>query len=110
MALKTEEKTTIKKKKKWIAIIAPKELKNVELGETPTYNLNSLIGKTIKTSLMALTQNIKQQNVKLTFSVNEVKEEKAYTEVTGYELSQSFIKRINLNASCFVLDIKNLSS
>ena len=28
---------------------APKELKNVELGETPTYNLNSLIGKTIKT-------------------------------------------------------------
>ena len=43
---------------------------------------------------MNLTREIKHQNIKIIFSINSVNENNALTEIVGYELVPSFIKRI----------------
>ncbi|MAG20177.1 hypothetical protein CL618_01960 [archaeon] len=86
-------KTSRKKKKIWYEILASKEFNNSVIGDTISALPDSLIGRTIKISLSDLIRNPRKQNIQLTFSINQVKE-KANTELTNYELSSSFVKRI----------------
>ena len=83
-----------KKKKKWYTILASSEFNKQVIAETISSDPKSLIGRTIKFSLMNLTREIKHQNIKIIFSINSVNESNALTEVVGYELIPSFIKRI----------------
>jgi len=83
-----------KKKKKWYTILASSEFNKQVIAETISSDPKSLIGRTIKFSLMNLTREIKHQNIKIIFSINSVNENNALTEVVGYELVPSFIKRI----------------
>ena len=83
-----------KKKKKWYTILASSEFNKQVIAETISSDPKSLIGRTIKFSLMNLTREIKHQNIKIIFSINSVNENNALTEIVGYELVPSFIKRI----------------
>ncbi len=83
-----------KKKKKWYTVLASSEFNKQVIAETISSDPKSLIGRTIKVSLMNLTREIKHQNIKIIFSINNVNESNALTEVIGYELIPSFIKRI----------------
>ncbi len=89
-----EKKEILKKKKKWYTVLATKEFKETEIGNTTTSEPKSLIGRTLKVSLMNLTRDIKHQNIKLTFTINDVKETQARTEITAYELNSAFVKRL----------------
>ena len=88
-----KEKTKIKKKK-WIPIVAPKLFKEAELGETTVAESELVIGKTIKATLMDLIGDIKKQNTVISFKVTEVKENKALTEIVGYKIALSSIRRL----------------
>ena len=82
-----------KKKKIWYTILASKEFNNFIIGETTSSSPNSLVGRKIRVPLSELIKNPKKQNLNITFSITQVKEN-ADTEIVNYELSSSFIKRI----------------
>ena len=96
--IKKEKEKIKKKKKKWYTILASSEFNKQVIAETISSDPKSLIGRTIKFSLMNLTREIKHQNIKIIFSINSVNENNALTEVVGYELVPSFIKRITRTA------------
>jgi small subunit ribosomal protein S3Ae len=82
------------KKKNWYTIVAPKVFNEVEVGETSAYDVNDVIGRTVKASLMNFTRNIKKQSITVTLALKEVKDKKAFTEVSSYSTSPSAVKRL----------------
>ena len=83
-----------KKKKKWIALVAPREFNNLEIGESLCSEPKELIGKVVAVNLSSLISDPRKQNIRIRFRVNDVKEEKATTEIIGYEILPAYIKRV----------------
>jgi len=83
-----------KKKKSWYGLYAPESLNNAFLGETTVYNPSEMIGKTVNMHLSMITNDMKKQNIIVSFIVKEVKDNKGLTDVTGYNLSNAYIKRL----------------
>ena len=83
-----------KREKKWYEILASKQFNNLPIGETVAYEDKNLIGRIIKANVANLVRDPKLQNVRLNFRINEIKEGKAHTEIYGYSLVGSYIKRI----------------
>ena len=96
MAVQKRKKTSDKKNKKkiWFEIIAPKTFKEVSLGNTLAYSLDEIKGRSIKVNLMKVTSNMKNQNVNVTFIINETRDNKGYTELVSYVFVPSSIKRL----------------
>jgi ribosomal protein S3AE len=93
-AKKKEKDVSRWKKKKWLSIIAPGMFNKQMLGQTTVFDPAKAIGKAIKINLMNLTGEVRNQNVNIRLKVRSVKEGQAQTEVVGYTLSPSFIKRV----------------
>ncbi|MBS3095400.1 hypothetical protein J4231_01850 [Candidatus Woesearchaeota archaeon] len=83
-----------KKKKKWYKIYAPEYFKGYVIGESIVGDPNSLIGKNISLNLMELTNDPKKQNFRIIFKVSRIDGEKALTELTGYEMLLTHVKRM----------------
>ncbi|MDP7180248.1 MAG: hypothetical protein QF824_03185 [Candidatus Woesearchaeota archaeon] len=95
MAETKEEKKILKvKHKKWFQIIAPKLLRENPLGETLANEPNELIGKTVSVNLMNLINDSKKQNINIKFQIKSIKEDKALTEIIGYEIIPASLKRL----------------
>lgn len=93
--VKKKDKDALKwKKKKWYSILAPEIFNKQELGQTTVFDKTKIMGKSLKVNLMSLTGEVRNQNVNIRFKVHDIKEDKANTEITGYVLSPSFIKRV----------------
>lgn len=82
-----------KKKKRWIAILSSREFNNVEIGETLCVLPDEILGRKIVANLMYLTNDPKKQHVNIKFKANEIKGDKVASEMIGYELSNSYVKR-----------------
>ena len=82
------------KKKRWITILPTENFRIPEIGETFTAEPSKLVGKTVSVSLMELMKDPKRQNLKITFKIIEVKDNKALTEIKKYEMVPSSIKRL----------------
>ncbi len=96
---KAMEKPALKKgKKKWVAIMAPKEFNQVHLGETYVFEQEQAVGKCIEANLMALTHDAKKQNAKVKFVVNEVRNNQGFTALTGYEMLNAHVRRMTKKA------------
>ncbi|MDD5177980.1 MAG: hypothetical protein PHT54_01715 [Candidatus Nanoarchaeia archaeon] len=93
-------KAAIKKgKKKWFEIYAPKEFREQIIGESPAYEVSELKGRNITVDASKIADS-KKSNVKLIFKVTDVKDKGAFTELVGYEIPQSSIKRsVRVNSS-----------
>lgn len=81
------------KTKKWYKIVAPPSFNEKELGETPSSEPKSLVGRTIKVTLGELTEKRAQQYVGLTFKVDKISGEHAQTTIVGHELQRGYIGR-----------------
>lgn len=86
--------TLIKKKKKWYTVVAPKDLNSTILGEIPASEPEMLAGKTLKINLMTITNDMKKQNMVAKFRVTGIKDSLAETELVGYEVTPSYIRRL----------------
>lgn len=82
------------KKKQWYEIIAPKIFRNDSLGESLVADKSHLIGKEITASLANITGDMKRQSTIIKFKIIEVKESKAITEIIGYSILLTYIKRM----------------
>jgi len=82
------------KKKKWFTLIAPKIFEGKTLGETPAEKSNLAIGRTINVSVDELTGQRKLRHITAKFKVIEVKELNALTELIGFEINNSYLRRM----------------
>ncbi len=95
MAEKSSSTATDKKKKKiWVSILAPKEFKFTEIGETFVEEPSSCIGRFIEQNLMVLSNDPKKQSFNVSFRVNEYKDNALHTEFVGYALQVAQMKRL----------------
>lgn len=78
------------KNKVWADIRAPVYIDDKSLGRTPANDIEGVIGRSIKITLMDLTNNYKDLNYHLTFKVSAVDGHLARTEFHEYELSRDF--------------------
>jgi ribosomal protein S3AE len=83
-----------KKKKVWLSIYSPESMGNLLLGESHVYEKEELIGKTLTLNLATITNDMKKQNINVTFKVVSVAENKGHTELVNYVLVSSYIKRL----------------
>ena len=81
------------RKKIWIPIMSP-QFNNIQIGETLVYDGEQTIGKTMKQSLMNLTNDMKRQNISVSFRVTSFENNAAVTTVIGYEVVPSSVKRL----------------
>src|SRR3989338_9986981 len=103
-------------KKEWYQILAPKLFNGAVIGETLVYNPQDMLGKNVSENLMNLTNDIKRQNTKVNFEVVNVENNKAITEIIGYMIIPSSIKRLvrknvekmDMSFTCSTKDNKNL--
>ncbi len=103
-------------KKQWLPILAPKIFQNAVLGETFVYEPEQMVGKGIIKNLMHLTNDAKRQNINVKFRIANVQNGKAFTDVLGYYMVQSSVRRlvrrniekISMSFSCKTSDNKDL--
>lgn len=94
MAKTVVQKDIKRKKKRWVSIVAPKEFKSIEVGETLCTDPNLLTGKRVNINLMNLMGNVRKQNVSISLKVNGVEGERATTEFEGYHVLPAHVKRV----------------
>ncbi len=82
------------KKKKWYKILAPKMFNEVVLGETNVVSPEDAIGKPVKTSLMNITNDIKKQNLSVSFIVEGLQGSNLTSSLVGYQMVPASIKRL----------------
>lgn len=92
------------KKKFPVEVVAPEYLNSYTLGKSEVSDLSSLEGKTAKVNLMYITGNVKNQNIRLTFKVNEVNSGLAKTTVKKYEQIPYYLSRFVKKGSDLVED------
>ncbi len=111
-----QTKSSKVRKKKWYPLLAPRIFRNVVLGETLVYDQDAIMGKTITQNLMNLTGDVKKQNISMDFVVNRIEDGKAHTEIIGYHMIPTSVKRltrrnsekIDLSFSCHTVDGKHI--
>ena len=82
------------KKKRWFPIVAPKLLGEKLLGDSLLIDPSLLESKPMTLNLMTITGDPKRQHINLIFKVNKVVDGKGHTEVLGYFMSASSVKRL----------------
>ena len=87
------------KKKRWYRIIAPNSFRNIELGETPSLEPGTLVGKNTAVNAMTIMNDPRKQHLRLTFKIKEVKADQAHTQLIKYEVVSSQIKRLSRKGS-----------
>jgi len=83
-----------KQQKRWYTLQAPEQFDRVELGETPADEPDKVLGRTIETTLGDLQNDASENNTKLTFKVNEVASDTAYTEFIKHELTRDYMRSL----------------
>ncbi|MFC1768490.1 hypothetical protein ACFLZX_01875 [Nanoarchaeota archaeon] len=89
-----EQRSSKVRKKLWYQVVSTKQFNEQPLGETIVYDPNDMIGKTMKTNLMTLTNDMKKQNTIISFKVDRVEGNKGKTSIVGYSLVPSSVKRL----------------
>ncbi|MEE6209770.1 30S ribosomal protein S3ae [Salarchaeum sp. III] len=76
--------------KRWYTVLAPEQFDRAELGETLASEPEQVINRTIETTLGEITDQSGENNVKLTFQVDDVGSDTAYTSFVKHELSRDY--------------------
>ena len=82
------------RKKRNIPIEANKVFNNAFLGETLVEDAKLLLGRSISSNLMLLTNDMKKQNTTVKFKITNIVNNKAVAEPVGYSIANASIKRL----------------
>lgn len=82
------------KAKKWYTIISPQMFGEKEIGETFADSPESLIGRKIHLSVLEFADNTDKYYMKLSFRINRIEGNKAFTEFYGSECMQDYVSRM----------------
>ena len=80
--------------KDWYTILASQEFDRTELGTTPADEPETLQDRTVVTTLGEVTDDLSENNTKLTFQVVEVGSDAVYTDYIGHELTRDYVRSL----------------
>jgi small subunit ribosomal protein S3Ae len=80
--------------KEWYKIHAPKMFNEMQIGETPSGDPSSLVGRTTEVTVHDLTGDFSKMHIKLKFKVNDVTGLDAHTVFVGQDLTSDYIRRL----------------
>ena len=83
-----------KQQKRWYTILAPEQFGREELGSTPAAEVEQLYDRQIETTLGELRSDASENNTKLTFKINDVGSDTAYTEFIKHELTRDYMRSL----------------
>ena len=83
-----------KGKKQWYNIAAPEMFRGKSLGEVTLLEPKSFIGKVFSVNLMNIINDVRKQNTNVFFEASEIREGRINTNVIGYEMMASSLKRL----------------
>jgi small subunit ribosomal protein S3Ae len=83
-----------REQKQWYTLIAPEQFGREELGETIAEESDQVLGRTIETTLGDLRDDASENNTKLTFKINEVASDSAYTEFIKHEMTRDYLRSL----------------
>ncbi|WP_134671993.1 30S ribosomal protein S3ae [Halorussus marinus] len=83
-----------KQEKRWYTIHAPQQFDRAELGETPADEPDKVLGRNVETTLGDLQGDASENNTKLTFKINDVGSDAAYTEFVKHELTRDYLRSL----------------
>jgi len=105
--VKPVKKAAKTRRKTWFKIVAPKIFYNAELGESSVFDARELLGRKVSVNLMNLLRDPKRQNINVQFEINGIGKDKLTTEVVGFEIVPSAIKRVVRRAKVKIEDSKS---
>jgi len=82
------------KAKEWYKLHAPRMFNEVEIGETPSADPNSLYGRTVEVTVQELTGDYSKMHIKLKFKVTDVDGYDAKTAFVGHSLTSEYVRRL----------------
>ncbi len=82
------------KAKEWYKVYAPRMFNQVQLGETPSADPSSLVGRITEATVHDLTGDFSKMHVKLKFKITEVNGFDAHTVFIGQDLTSDYIRRL----------------
>jgi small subunit ribosomal protein S3Ae len=80
--------------KRWYTVLAPEQFNRETLGKTTADEPDKVLGRTIETTLGELNNDASENNTKLTFKINEVASDSAYTEFVKHELTRDYLRSL----------------
>ncbi len=80
--------------KRWYTVHAPEQFDRAELGQSPANEPDQLLERNLETTLGELTNNASENNIKLTFKINDVGSDAAYTEFIKHELTRDYLRSL----------------
>ncbi|QSG14035.1 30S ribosomal protein S3ae [Halapricum desulfuricans] len=83
-----------KQQKRWYTVLAPEQFGREELGSTPATEVEQLYDRQIETTLGELRSDASENNTKLTFKINDVGSDTAYTEFIKHELTRDYMRSL----------------
>ena len=83
-----------KQEKRWYTIHAPQQFDRQELGGTPADEPDKVLGRNVETTLGDLKGDASENNTKLTFKINDVGSDAAYTEFIKHELTRDYLRSL----------------
>jgi small subunit ribosomal protein S3Ae len=75
-------------------VLAPEQFDRAELGQSPATEPEQLLERNLETTLGEITNNASENNIKLTFKINDVGSDTAYTEFTKHELTRDYLRSL----------------
>ena len=91
---KVRKKVLKVKKKFWFQVVAPKMFGGQVIGESYVSDVQLMNGRNVTVNLRVLTGDIKNQNIKISFVVDTIEDNKAHCSIIGFNLLSSAIKRM----------------
>jgi small subunit ribosomal protein S3Ae len=98
------------KSKVWYEVYAPKAFNGVFIGEIPSSDESSLIGRTMDMLLYDITKNFQHTTTKLRFKIVSVSGNRCSTIFWGHELTRDFIRSLIHRGSSRIDGIFNFTS
>jgi len=80
--------------KEWYKIYAPEMFSKMQLGETPSENPDSVMGRITEATVQDLTGDFSKMHIKIRFKVNNVTGLDAHTVFDGHDLTSDYVRRL----------------
>ena len=82
------------KAKEWYKVHAPRMFNEVEIGETPAIEPDTLYGRTVEVTVQELTGDFSKQHIKMKFQITGLDGYDAKTSFVGHELTSDYVRRL----------------
>ena len=82
------------KAKEWYKVHAPRMFNEVEIGETPAIEPDTLYGRTVEVTVQELTGDFSKQHIKMKFQITGLDGYDAKTSFIGHELTSDYVRRL----------------